>query len=354
MLIDDLIFISDSLKNRSNIKILDNSVLSGNITHAYLFSGSHIDFLTEIALNFAASVNCGKNGCGKCLVCNNSLKGIFENIMVIEPEGPVLTKDRITQLQHFMSISSHAPGKKICIIKEAELMNDVSANSLLKILEEPPDRNSIFILLTESLSSILPTILSRCIVFDWDFKNPRDAKAGVDGAAIRDIVDKGIKSILGPDSSYGMSLDLSIRITDFFKEQLPQDGNSRREQLSRLKDTGATAAETKKFEETLKSISRKKKNKYYNLGMNLVFDIITAWLEDIIAVRVGADADSINYPANFDFIKKNINFTGTERLLELIDIIEKNRSYLKYSIYDEIALDNIFLRLQSLGTNLKV
>jgi len=282
MLVDELNFISDSLKNRSNIKVLNNSITSGNISHAYLFSGNSIDFLTHLAYSFAASVNCEKKGCGKCRICENTRKGIFENMIVVEAEGPILTKDKITELQHFMSISSYSAGRKICIIKEAELMNDVSANSLLKILEEPPDQNSVFILLTEEPASILPTISSRCIIFDWDFIDPDGTKIFMDKAALYTILDEGIKSMLKSDSSYDIPLDLSISIIDFFREQLPNEDSFRKEQVSRLKDVGATSAEAKKFEVTLKSISKKKENKYYFLGINLVFDIITTWMKNII------------------------------------------------------------------------
>lgn len=350
MLVNKLNYISESLKNKSNLKILDNAVTSGNISHAYLFSGSSIDLLADIALNFSASINCDENGCGSCRICQNTLKGIYDNVLLVEADGPILTVDRIREIQHFMAISAHSPGKKICIIKEAELMNDISANSLLKILEEPPDRNSMFILLTESLSSILPTISSRCIIFDWDFKNTDNEAAGPDRNLLRDILDAGIKRILESKSNYETSLDLSISIADFFKEQGPPDNDERKEQVSKLKDTGATASEMKKFEDTLKAVSKRKRNKYYNLGMKLVFDIITAWLEDIISVIAGADANAINYPANFEFIKKNADFKQIDYLIKIINIVEKNRSYLKYSIYDEIALDNIFLKLQSLGS----
>jgi hypothetical protein len=91
-------------------------------------------------------------------------------------------------------------------------------------------------------------------------------------------------------------------------------------------------------------------NKFTNLGINIVFDIITAWLEDILAVSRGASREAINIPDNFDFIVENFRQLDSASAFGLMDIIEKNRKYLKYSIYPELSLDNIFLQLKLLGT----
>ena len=350
MLIKNFDFLIESYKNKSNIEILQNSILNDTISHAYLFSGNNIDYLTEIAFNFSASVNCTKKGCGKCRICRNTLKGIFENMIIIESDGPSITIDKVLELHHFMNRSAYSAGKKICIIKEAELLNDTAANSLLKILEEPPDRNSVFILLAESISKVIPTISSRCMVFEWDFKDSAGIKINIDILRLNKIISEGIKDIILPQNKFDKAIDLSIQITDFFKSEFSDDNDLIKDKVIKLKEIGATTGEVKKYEESLKLMSKKKKNKYYYLGMNLVFDIITAWLTDLASVKSGAMADVINYPENYNFIKENAGNLDFEDLLGLIDIVEKNRSYLNYSIYDEIALDNIFLRLKKLVT----
>ncbi|MBN1298070.1 MAG: hypothetical protein JW997_00125 [Actinobacteria bacterium] len=350
MLLNDLDFITDSMKNKSNIKILTSSIDSGNLSHAYLFSGNNNSLLYDIALKFAASVNCSAKGCGRCAVCLNTLKGIYVNILLIEAEGMEITVDKLRQLQHFMSYSSQNPGRKICIIREAELLNEVSANGLLKILEEPPDKQSMFILLTESFSSILPTITSRCMVFDWDFIDSSGTRPTANKHLLEKLLDKGIKGLLEPNEDYSRALDLSIELTDFLNSQVPDNNESIKEQIKKLKDTGATPSEVKKFEDTLKSAGRRKSKKYYNLGIQLVFDIITAWLEDMVSVIAGADANVINYPENFDFIKRNTNGRQVKNITDILEAIDKNRIYLRYSIYEEIALDSIFLKFKNLVT----
>jgi len=85
------------------------------------------------------------------------------------------------------------------------------------------------------------------------------------------------------------------------------------------------------------------------LGINRVFDIITAWLEDILSVKSGADLTVLNYSLNYEIIVKNVKFVKIEKIFKLLEIIENNRNYLKYSIYPELALDNIFLQMQNLN-----
>jgi len=351
MLLDDFAYLSDSSKNRSNLKILNYSIGSGSLSHAYIFCGYSMDLLFNIALSFAASVNCENNGCGLCNVCKNTMKGVYENIIIVEPEGNNITIDRVTELQRFMSISAYSSGYKICIMKEADLLNREAANRLLKTLEDPPDDRSIFVLLTEELPSILPTVASRCIIFEWDLAGTGNGKAfNMDDGRLVDIIDKGIKDIFRDNNDYRDCLSLAFQVMDFLKDNFDAGDDADRRHVEMYKNTGAAKNEIKKLEDAIKAKNKRKMSKFTNLGINIVFDIITAWLEDILAVSRGASREAINMPDNFDFIVKNFRHLDSARAFGLMDIIEKNRKYLKYSIYPGLSLDNIFLQLKLLGS----
>ena len=352
MFLNGIDFLVESSKNNSNIKILNASIKSGKLSHAYLFYGRDMELLTGLALNFAASVNCEKNGCGKCRVCSNTIKGIYENLMVVEAEGNFITIDMVAEIQKFMGISSYSSGYKICIIKEAELMNRPAANRMLKTLEDPPDERSIFVLLTEDISGLLPTITSRCIIFEWDLSGPEELKLNIDRGFLKGMITDGLKKIMEERGNYKYSLDLSIRILDFLRENIPEESEMLEQQLVDYRNTGATSAEVKKFEANLRARIKRKKDKYYNLGINMVFDIITAWLEDLLTVKLGADGRSLNFPDDYSFIREHKGAHDDSMIFGLIKDIEKNRSYLKFSIYHELALDSIFLKLQA-GSSIK-
>lgn len=349
MLLDSIDFLQKNNRNTTNLKILRQSLETGNLSHAYLFCGSSIEELSKLALFFASSANCEQNGCGTCNICSNTLKEIYSNLLVIEADGIILTKEKVVELQKFASMSAHSMGKKICIVKEVELMNKEASNRFLKTLEDPPDANSIFILLSEDLSGILPTIVSRCSVFEWDFIYESGDDGKIDNSLVANKLDDGIRKILSANHINPVFvLALSMDLIDILKQASLTKEIDWQELISKIKSMGATAGEIKKTEEKIKAKNKRKADKYYNLGINNVFDIISAWLEDIIAVRLGASREVLNNGENYSIIKETAVDLKIEKAFKLLEDIENTRNYLKYSIYTELALDNILLKLQGL------
>lgn len=348
MLLDSLDFLKKTKRNSSNLKVLNSSLKTISVSHAYLFSGGSPEKLFKLSLYFAASINCQNKGCGTCRVCINTLKQVYENLLIIEPVGNFITMEQVKNIQDFIKLSPAKDSFKICIIKEADSLNKEAANKLLKTLEEPPDNKSIFVLLTDNLAGMVPTISSRCIVFEWDMENSNDFILKGDTELFKEMVNNGIKNILQKSSGLDSVLDLSAEINDFLKMQLPDYVKSNHENISRFKNTGATQQETKKFESTLKAKNKKETNRHYYIGLNIVFDIITAWLEDIISVKSGAGEDFLNYSRNFSFIKENLSGLEFKDLLDLISDIENSRDYLKFSLSNELLMDNIFLSVKKL------
>ncbi len=360
MLLEKTGFLADVKRNRSNLSVLADSIKSARVSHAYLFYGSDIEMLYELALAFAASINCNKGGCGDCRVCRNTLKGLHENLYMVESEGNVITVDMVSEIQRVMSFVVNSEGFKISIIKEAHLMKEDAASRILKTLEDPPDEKSIFILLTDDLEAMLPTIVSRCMLFEWDFNESEIIKARLNYDELNKLVDGGIKNIIKywQDNTY--ALDLSIQIFDFIKESLSHDVEMGKtqdddteafiaDQIKKLKNTKIPTAELKKYAESYKKKLKRMTARFYNLGINIVFDIITAWLEDILAIVAGSARDVLNRSDNYDFLRLYFDSSfESQKVFDLFDSIEKNRKLLNSSTYQELVLDNIFLKIQSL------
>lgn len=343
-------FLTGDPTNQSNIKLLSGMIENNSISHAFLFSGNSMPLLYKLAASFAASINCIKNGCGSCTVCQNSLKGIYSNILVIEPEGNFLRKDEIIQIQKFMSLSSYVPGKKICIIKEAELMNAQAANRLLKTLEEPPDEDSIFILLTEEASMLLPTIVSRCLVFKWNIKLINDELGEKNFLNLEKSLDTGIKNIISsPWERKEIPLDLSLKLKGALKKMEASFKADQEKEIEDIRKSDFAKEDINKFIKVLNLKHKRRLNKLGKLGISKVFDIISAWLEDILAVKAGAGEESLNHSQDYLFINKNIDMISMDKIFNIIETIEGNRRYLSYSINTELALDNIFLQFQDIG-----
>ena len=148
---------------------LKNQIVSGNIGHAYLFTGSRGIGKTSIARIFAKAVNClnPKNGspCGECETC---IKLSTQNdINIIEIDAASNNKvDDVRELREKVKFLPVDAKYKVYIIDEVHMLTDSAFNAVLKTLEEPP-KHIIFILATTEVHKLPATILSRCTRFDF-------------------------------------------------------------------------------------------------------------------------------------------------------------------------------------------
>ncbi len=142
--------------------MINNVIKNDKTSHAYLFAGENGTGKLELAKYFVAMHYCTDEvkPCGECNECKNILEDQFVNSYVINNEK-ILKQDIISLQQHF-NHSSLQEGKRFYIINNADLLNQESANSLLKFIEEPTSENVTGILLTSRLDSMLSTIKSRC------------------------------------------------------------------------------------------------------------------------------------------------------------------------------------------------
>ncbi len=151
------------------IKTLTNQVASGNISHAYLFSGARGTGKTSVAKIFAKAVNCispkGGSPCGECPVCK-ALQSA-DNLDVIEIDAASNNGvDEIRELNDSVKFKPSIGKYKVYIIDEVHMLSPSAFNAFLKTLEEPPE-HIIFCLATTEIQKLPATILSRCMRFDF-------------------------------------------------------------------------------------------------------------------------------------------------------------------------------------------
>jgi len=167
----------DELDLESVRESLKQILTSGNIPHAFLFSGPKGTGKTSAARILAKVVNCeniGKNGepCNKCASCISITKG--NNIDIIELDAASNRGiDDVRSLKEGISLSPTSSKKKIYIIDEAHMLTVEAANALLKTLEEPPD-HVIFVLATTNPEKLPATVISRLTRLDFTKASNRD------------------------------------------------------------------------------------------------------------------------------------------------------------------------------------
>ncbi|MGE5589113.1 MAG: ATP-binding protein [Bacillota bacterium] len=154
--------------------LLRRAVSGGRAVHAYLLAGSDPEAGRSTALYLAQALVCEQRPdgpCGVCLGCRKAAEGNHPDVHWIAPDGASLKLQQVHALQNQAWLRpTEAPGK-VFILEQAEAMTLEAANSLLRILEDPPG-SATFVLLTAQPQQMLPTILSRCQRLDLPAGEP--------------------------------------------------------------------------------------------------------------------------------------------------------------------------------------
>lgn len=162
----------ESLIGQDNIaRTLRNSILRGQLSHAYLFCGPRGVGKTSTARLFAKTINCSNPGedmkpCGECESCLSFQEGRSYCIHELDAASNNGVED-IKALMEKVQIPPQTGRYSVFIIDEVHMLSQAAFNAFLKTLEEPP-AHAIFILATTEKHKILPTILSRCQTYDFN------------------------------------------------------------------------------------------------------------------------------------------------------------------------------------------
>ena len=162
--------------NERAVQIITSSIKSGSIHHAYLFEGpEHIGKLT-VAEEFAMALNC-ETGDGPCLECDQCKRvgnhthadvefiGLNDND-ALSSKQDVISIEKIREIQKKISLSPFEGKYRVLIFCNADNLTLEASNCLLKTLESPPE-GVVIILLSLNATTLLSTVVSRCLIIQF-------------------------------------------------------------------------------------------------------------------------------------------------------------------------------------------
>ena len=299
-------------------KILKRAIEANEIGHAYIFEGKYGIGRYSMAEAFASALLCenpnGAESCGACQRCvqcragsNPDMRVITNSLYDSQKKSKQLLTDTIRKMKQEIYIKPYLGERRVYIIPAADTMNSSAQNSLLKILEEPPEYCTI-ILIAENSAAFLPTVLSRAVRLklsplssDEVLKYLEDKnKAGGERAALAVAMSEG---------SIGRALEI-LEDTELFE--------IREQTLARL--FALKEPRYKNALELAKFIKQNKDNK------EAVFSAMKSFFQDINYILNFGGAKALSCPDKAAEIESFCRKLSKRAAAELLDI------WLEYSL----------------------
>ena len=272
--------------------ILIKEINNNQIGHAYLFDINNNVDAFDIVMSFVKEVLCfNLNDEDRKVLLQRIDDGNYPEIKLIEPDGMLIKKRQVLDLQQEFSMSAIEGSKRIYIIRDADKMRSETANSMLKFLEEPND-DIIAILMTNNFNGVLATIVSRCQLIRLN--NVKDNSLD----ELDEIAINFIKSVEFND----------IKTITFEKELL------------------------------FDTISVKDREK-----MVLFFDKLIDVYYDIVKIMNGKK--EIKYSKSIEVLKEIANKNKLDRILEKIEFLLDAKETIKNNVNINLLIDNVIVNI---------
>lgn len=308
------------------IDTLKKQAVSGRLPGAYLFAGPNAigkKLVARLLSRHLACTSCDETilgGCGNCQGCRKVEAENHPDRFFVEADGDWIKIDQIRELQSALHFHPLESTRKIAIIDDAHRMNASAANSMLKILEEPPT-DTHFILISHAAHLLPPTIRSRCQkLFFPPLREDEIAGALISqGTTAREA--KRIARLAGGSMGTAISLDSEFvddvigRFIALFNKAASADIIER---------SGSWAGEEP-------------------ARVRLILDILGSWYRDILRYQVTENKDDLIHQEIGRFAS-NGNIPISERGIEEI---EKARRSLDINANKQLMFENLLFTLTS-------
>lgn len=319
-----------SIEGQDRVKrILQNSLRSDKVSHAYIFTGSAGTGRQAMAHAFAKAIYCKvlpDDACGECLDCRKVEHGNHPDLHKVVPDGASIKIDQIRELQKQFAYRAKASGVKMYIIHEAEKMTVQAANSLLKFLEEPTSQ-IVAILITENGNALLPTIRSRSQWISFlPMSRNRMAEQLLEEGLPPALVKVAVHLAAGPAAA-------RERIqTNGFAEVRNLVIQLTKESLTRL----PTALLTAQQKLTKGELSDE---------LPAFMDMLILWLKDMVQLSIG-NRETLVYADQVDWMAQQALSYSLEHWIACLERTIETQKKLRFHANPQLMLETILMELK--------
>lgn len=307
------------------IKILKNLLKEKRLGRSFLFYGplSVGKFFT--AKQFAKSLNCesnlGDDSCDNCITCRSSDNLQYPDLHCLDlsNDSDSIKIEQIRSMQNDINLRPYSSNFKVFIINNCQVLTPEAANCLLKVLEEPPS-DSVIILITPSLRSLLPTIVSRCQKVK--FSSLRRQEVG-------EFLQRVYK--LDKLSSHYLAYYLDGRIGEAIslsKQDFLKDKNI-------ILDKFIHNTNPKEAEELFQDKAQGRKT----------LSILIAWFRDLMYIKMKLAEEQLINQDRITEIRKEASRYSYRDVISAFNLLTKSFWYLERNINTKLLADNLKARI---------
>lgn len=313
------------------IKHLQVAISADKISHAYIFHGEEGMGKKTLALAFAKTLQCIERKyypCNICKSCKQSDSNNHPDILWITHEKASIGVDDIrAQVNADIQVKPYQGPYKIYIIDDADKMTENAQNALLKTIEEPPEY-AIILLLACSTQSLLPTILSRCVVLDLK---------PIDKQLVKEYL---MGKLQIPDYVAEIAADFSGgNVGKAIRYASSDDFESKKEDIFHI----LRYIEEMELHEIIAGIKTISENKS---SINDYIDLMMLWFRDVLMLKATNDPNLLLFKDEFQIIKKQAKIRGYDQIENIIKSMEEAKAKLKANVNLDITIELMLLTIK--------
>jgi DNA polymerase-3 subunit delta' len=309
------------------VATLRRSLERGRLAHALLFTGPEGVGKRAAALFLAQALNCpeavGGEACGVCLSCRKIAAGQHPDVRVIEADGAHLKIEQVREQLQADAVLKPMEGRaKVYVLDPADALTPGAANSLLKILEEPPSAVTL-VLVTSQPFALLDTIRSRCQEIRF-----RPLAAAALGVWLQARLN------CAPETAIALARLSGGRPAEALRRQASGEQELRQEVFALAQATDAR---------NWPDQTRKLLERAADLPDALAW--LLSWYRDLLLLAAGADAGLVGNADRQDELGRALAGENVETLLKKCEAILQASDQLNRNVNAQLLLDVMFLNL---------
>ena len=367
------------------IEVLRHAAVGIGMTHAWLFTGPPGSGRSNVALAFAAALQCRHGGCGQCLDCRSVLAGSHPDVSVTRSETSTLY---IKEIRGLVQRSALAPAHgrwQVMLIEDADRLGDPenargTGNALLKAIEEPTPK-TVWLLCAPTVRDVLPTIRSRCRTLTLATPGTSDvatfltrndgvaetvanfaarASQGHIGRARALALDEQTRArrreVVGIPAhltALGACMTAATRLSELAKEEteaITAEANAAEvAELQTVFGSERKDVTSRAYRAALSDLERMQKQKAKRRVLDVVdralMDLVSVY-RDAIALSVGAPGQLVNEELRGD-VADVARAASPEQLLRMIDsVFGAREQMLEFNVPPLLALESMMVALR--------